>query len=525
MEANGVDSGVPQHCATSAQGHLLHSQHMSAMDVKHEAVTSMGGHQQGHPHSIHSQRSMNPNVPYSTNAFHLTHNGGVQSSHQTSPAQNFPSSPLHPLSSLNAQRLMPSPIDPSMMGGSSNGNGHNVAMGGPHGGLGNGSTSSGQLNRDAGLGTVGIFQGGGALLPHPGAPPQSPIQSPSTTWAASNFGQPTKHICAICGDRASGKHYGVYSCEGCKGFFKRTVRKNLSYHCREDKQCIVDKRQRNRCQYCRYQKCLHQGMKREAVQEERQRVKEQEEGAEQENRSSANSEMPVEDIRQAEIALDLDTSDSAANLRPGDPDAVNFLLQPSGRDPVMVKYLVNWASIIPHFNEIDIEDQICLLRAGWNELLIADFAHRSIHANDAIVLSGNVYIYRQTADSVRIGLIFERVLTELVGKMKDMQMDKTELGCLRAIVLFNPDAKGLSNPAMIDALREKVYASLEEYSKNQYPSEPGRFAKLLLRLPALRSIGLKCQETLFLYSLGDRQMDDVLREMLKVFAHTSVNHQ
>lgn len=31
-----------------------------------------------------------------------------------------------------------------------------------------------------------------------------------------------------------------------------------------------------------------------------------------------------------------------------------------------------------------------------------------------------------------------RVLTELVSKMKDMQMDKSELGCLRAIVLFNP---------------------------------------------------------------------------------------
>lgn len=33
---------------------------------------------------------------------------------------------------------------------------------------------------------------------------------------------------------------------------------------------------------------------------------------------------------------------------------------------------------------------------------------------------------------------FHRVLTELVSKMRDMQMDKTELGCLRAIVLFNP---------------------------------------------------------------------------------------
>lgn len=64
----------------------------------------------------------------------------------------------------------------------------------------------------------------------------------------------------------------VCSCEGCKGFFKRTVRKDLTYACREERNCIIDKRQRNRCQYCRYQKCLACGMKREAVQEERQRA-------------------------------------------------------------------------------------------------------------------------------------------------------------------------------------------------------------------------------------------------------------
>ena len=53
------------------------------------------------------------------------------------------------------------------------------------------------------------------------------------------------------------------SCEGCKGFFKRTVRKDLTYACRDDRQCPIDKRQRNRCQYCRYIKCLSTGMKRE----------------------------------------------------------------------------------------------------------------------------------------------------------------------------------------------------------------------------------------------------------------------
>ncbi|XP_068854949.1 retinoic acid receptor RXR-beta-like, partial [Aphelocoma coerulescens] len=72
-----------------------------------------------------------------------------------------------------------------------------------------------------------------------------------------------KRLCAICGDRSSGKHYGVSSCEGCKGFFKRTIRKDLTYTCRDNRECVVDKRQRNRCQYCRYQKCLATGMKRE----------------------------------------------------------------------------------------------------------------------------------------------------------------------------------------------------------------------------------------------------------------------
>ncbi|GCB79521.1 hypothetical protein scyTo_0019558 [Scyliorhinus torazame] len=112
-----------------------------------------------------------------------------------------------------------------------------------------------------------------------------------------------KHICAICGDRSSGKHYGVYSCEGCKGFFKRTVRKDLTYTCRDTKDCMIDKRQRNRCQYCRYQKCLATGMKREAVQEERQRGKERSDN-ELEPSSSVNDDMPVEKILEAELAVE-----------------------------------------------------------------------------------------------------------------------------------------------------------------------------------------------------------------------------
>ena len=58
-----------------------------------------------------------------------------------------------------------------------------------------------------------------------------------------------------------GRHYGAISCEGCKGFFKRSIRKQLGYQCRGNKDCEVTKHHRNRCQYCRLQKCLAMGMR------------------------------------------------------------------------------------------------------------------------------------------------------------------------------------------------------------------------------------------------------------------------
>ncbi|XP_073836325.1 hormone-receptor-like in 78 isoform X2 [Musca autumnalis] len=74
-------------------------------------------------------------------------------------------------------------------------------------------------------------------------------------------------LCLVCGDRASGRHYGAISCEGCKGFFKRSIRKQLGYQCRGAMNCEVTKHHRNRCQFCRLQKCLASGMR--TVQHER----------------------------------------------------------------------------------------------------------------------------------------------------------------------------------------------------------------------------------------------------------------
>lgn len=72
-------------------------------------------------------------------------------------------------------------------------------------------------------------------------------------------------LCLVCGDRASGRHYGAISCEGCKGFFKRSIRKQLGYQCRGNMNCEVTKHHRNRCQYCRLQKCLASGMRSDCI--------------------------------------------------------------------------------------------------------------------------------------------------------------------------------------------------------------------------------------------------------------------
>jgi hypothetical protein len=89
------------------------------------------------------------------------------------------------------------------------------------------------------------------------------------------------------------------------------VRKELTYTCREDQNCIVDKRQRNRCQFCRYRKCLNMGMRREAVQEERQRNREREAEGDGDSMSASATvssdtpfEMPVGKILEAEHCAD-----------------------------------------------------------------------------------------------------------------------------------------------------------------------------------------------------------------------------
>jgi len=85
-------------------------------------------------------------------------------------------------------------------------------------------------------------------------------QKPEKKTVAFPFGK-----CRICHDTATGVHYGVVTCEGCKGFFKRSITQGVPYRCFFGDRCVINLETRNRCKACRFKRCLQQGMAIESV--------------------------------------------------------------------------------------------------------------------------------------------------------------------------------------------------------------------------------------------------------------------
>ncbi|XP_067206647.1 retinoic acid receptor RXR-alpha-A-like isoform X2 [Linepithema humile] len=202
-------------------------------------------------------------------------------------------------------------------------------------------------------------------------------------------------------------------------------------------------------------------MKREPVQEEGQRTKERDQ-SEVESTSNLHADISIERILEAEKRVDcklkemnftaLAVNIRAVNIHPvswcecdqivwKDQEKMNKCEECYKKNCLthichttveQLLQIFSWARHIPHFISLPLEDQVCLLKNGWNELLIAAFSHRSMDVKDkdSIVLTVSMTVHRTSAQQAGAVGIFDRILSELVAKMREMKMDRTELECL-----------------------------------------------------------------------------------------------
>jgi len=179
-------------------------------------------------------------------------------------------------------------------------------------------------------------------------------------------------------------------------------------------------------------------------------------------------------------------------------------------------FLVEWAKYIPVFSELPLDDQVALLRAHAGENLVLGVARRSMHLRDILLLGNDSLISRQSAGlEVEIYHIGIRIMDEIVKPLRDIQMDDTEYTCLKAIVFFDPNAKGLGEPGRVKAIRYQIQLLLEDYVADRQYACRGRFGELLLALPPLQSVAGQMIEQIQLARLfGVTRIDSLLQEML-----------
>ncbi|XP_019719352.1 nuclear receptor subfamily 2 group F member 5 isoform X2 [Hippocampus comes] len=177
---------------------------------------------------------------------------------------------------------------------------------------------------------------------------------------------------------------------------------------------------------------------------------------------------------------------------------------------------VEWAKNIPFFPDLQLMDQVALLRMSWSELFVLNAAQCSMPLHVAPLLAAaGLHASPMSAERVVAFMDHIRVFQEQVEKLKALQVDTAEYSCLKSIVLFTSDAMGLSDAGHVESIQEKSQCALEEYVRNQYPSQPNRFGRLLLRLPSLRIVSSPVIEQLFFVRLvGKTPIETLLRDML-----------
>uniref|UniRef100_A0A5S6QJX7 Probable nuclear hormone receptor HR38 n=1 Tax=Trichuris muris TaxID=70415 RepID=A0A5S6QJX7_TRIMR len=306
----------------------------------------------------------------------------------------------------------------------------------------------------------------------------------------------SRYLCTVCGDNAACQHYGVRTCEGCKGFFKRTVQKSARYVCLGNRDCIIDKRRRNRCQYCRFQKCLAVGMVKEVVRTD--------------SLKGRRGRLPSRSkINDDSMSTSLTTSlvNAYTNLAKPQPSA-------AAASGSQVEYLSNteenllksingslsvvwqWAERLPSWNTLAPEDQTSLLNVAAINVMNIRLAYRAMEVSEdhepreLIFEDGSVRRAEEYRQYWRPW--FDSVTALAANFQSFLDIDLTAVSCLTALALLMADVE-LVSAEPVDSLKNNIINCLKVHCTYAHVArhKPQYFAKLLSKLRDLHAISAK----------------------------------
>ncbi|XP_010179954.1 PREDICTED: retinoic acid receptor alpha, partial [Mesitornis unicolor] len=165
----------------------------------------------------------------------------------------------------------------------------------------------------------------------------------------------------------------------------------MVYTCHRDKNCIINKVTRNRCQYCRLQKCFEVGMSKESVRNDRNKKKKDVPKPECTESYIITPEVEelIEKVRKAHqetfpalCQLGKYTTNNSSEQRVSlDIDLWDKFSELSTKCIIKT---VEFAKQLPGFTTLTIADQITLLKAACLDILILRICTRYTPEQDTM---------------------------------------------------------------------------------------------------------------------------------------------